>query len=137
MRWVPCVFLRAALPSPNDMISCPSLCQLTKSGLATEISFLCYSLGIWTSSLFLPMPALTSCLKKVPPTLTQRLYHGGGLPFCQEPRLSLCSSTLLTGPTPGTRFVSSDRHVRPLGRGGEGSSCQRHRKERVGTKLVP
>ncbi|XP_012881101.1 PREDICTED: bifunctional heparan sulfate N-deacetylase/N-sulfotransferase 2 isoform X4 [Dipodomys ordii] len=64
--------------------------------------------GTWISSLFLPMPALISCLKKVPPTLTQRLYHGGELLSCREPRSSLCSPTLLTGPTPGT---STSEHM--------------------------
>lgn len=74
----------------------PSLCKLSSSPVY-------YFLGTWISSLSLPMPALISYLRKVPRTLTQRLYHGGELPSCHEPRSSLCSPTLLTGHTPGTR----------------------------------
>lgn len=45
--------------------------------------------GTWNSFPFPPMPAQTSCLRRVPTTLTQRWYQNVVQPCCLEPKSSL------------------------------------------------
>lgn len=59
--------------------------------------------GTWTSFPFPPMPAQTSCLRRVPITLTQRWYQNVVQPCCLEPKSLLFWSTLLTEPIHGIR----------------------------------
>lgn len=61
------------------------------------------SAGTWNSFPSPPMPAQTSCLRRVPITLTQRWYQNAVQPCFLEPKSLQFWSTLLTEPTHGTR----------------------------------
>lgn len=60
--------------------------------------------GTWTSFPFPRMQAQTSYLRRVLTTLTQKWSPRGLQLYWPEPKLSPCSSTQPTEPTPGTRY---------------------------------
>lgn len=72
------------------------------SGRASHQRPVC-STGTWNSFPSPPMPAQTSCLRRVPITSTQRWYQNVVQPCCLEPKSLLFWSTLLTEPIHGTR----------------------------------
>lgn len=76
--------------------------------------FFCVSVasGTWSFSLYPLILARTSSLRKALTTSPQRIPRGALLPCCPRPRSSPCSSTPLTEPTAGIRYIHKQNTLR-------------------------
>lgn len=88
--------------STRSLIISPCLLSLQHNVL--YLTVLLSLTGTWTSFPFPRMQAQTSYLRRVLTTSTQKWSPRGLQLYCPGPKLSPCSSTQPTEPTPGTRY---------------------------------